>query len=335
MNREYSFIVPVYNRPEETRELLQSMAALKFDRGFEVVIVEDGSSRTSEEVIKEFKDQLDISYYFKDNSGPGKSRNYGMQRAKGNYFLILDSDVILPEDYLQQVDKGLNENYCDCFGGPDGAHKTFSDIQKAIDFSMTSFFTTGGIRGGKKAVNKFQPRSFNMGLSKEAFLATEGFGSIHPGEDPDLSLRLEKQNFKTCLIPKAVVFHKRRIDWEKFYNQVHKFGLTRPILNKWHKGSAKITYWFPSIFIVGFVISVLAIRLGIWWMLGLYVLYFTVLFFLAILKTRSFKIGFLAILATVIQFFGYGYGFLRSSWSMLIIKANPEEAYPGLFFKDA
>ena len=335
MNREYSFIVPVYNRPEETRELLQSMVSLKFSRKFEVVIVEDGSSRTSEYVVKEFLEQLQISYYFKDNSGPGKSRNYGMQRAKGNYFLILDSDVILPEDYLQQVDDSLNENYCDCFGGPDGADKNFSDIQKAIDFSMTSFLTTGGIRGGKRAINKFQPRSFNMGLSKEAFLATKGFGSIHPGEDPDLSLRLEKKNFKTCLVPNAIVFHKRRIDWEKFYNQVHKFGLTRPILNRWHKGSAKITYWFPSVFITTFVISVLAIRLGIWWMLGLFVLYFIVLFLMAVVKTKSIKIGFLAIIATLIQFFGYGYGFLKSSWSMLILKANPEEAYPELFFKDA
>ncbi|WBL24955.1 glycosyltransferase [Zunongwangia sp. HGR-M22] len=335
MNREYSFIVPVYNRPQETRELLQSMTALNFNRKFEVVIIEDGSSHTSKEVIKEFEDKLHISYYFKDNSGPGKSRNYGMQRAKGNYFLILDSDVILPEDYLAQVDEGLEENYCDCFGGPDGAHKTFSNIQKAIDFSMTSFLTTGGIRGGKKAVNKFQPRSFNMGLSKEAFEVTGGFGSIHPGEDPDLSLRLEKLGFKTCLIPKAVVFHKRRIDWEKFYNQVHKFGLTRPILNRWHKGSAKITYWFPSIFITGFVISALATRLDIWWMLGLYVLYFLILFLAASIKTKSLRIGFLAVIATIIQFFGYGYGFIKSSYTMLIRKTDPEEAYPGLFFKDA
>ncbi|MAC65964.1 MAG: glycosyl transferase family 2 [Flavobacteriaceae bacterium] len=335
MNRAYSFIVPVYNRPEETRELLQSMVALKFSRKFEVVIIEDGSSRTSEDVVKEFSEQLQISYYFKDNSGPGKSRNYGMQRAKGNYFLILDSDVILPADYLQQVDKSLDNEYCDCFGGPDGAHKTFSDIQKAIDFSMTSFLTTGGIRGGKNAVSKFQPRSFNMGLSKEAFQATGGFGNIHPGEDPDLSLRLEKLNFKTCLISKAIVFHKRRIDWEKFYDQVHKFGLTRPILNKWHKGSGKITYWFPSLFIIAFVISVLAIRIGIWWMLGLFIVYFLVLFLLAVVKTKSSRIGFLAIIATLIQFFGYGYGFLKSSWTMLILKANPEEAYPGLFFKDA
>ncbi|MDN3595142.1 glycosyltransferase [Zunongwangia endophytica] len=335
MNREYSFIVPVYNRPEETRELLQSMTALNFNRDFEVVIVEDGSSHTSKEIIKEFEGTLHISYYFKDNSGPGKSRNYGMQRAKGNYFLILDSDVILPEDYLTQVDNGLEKNYCDCFGGPDGAHKTFSDIQKAIDFSMTSFLTTGGIRGGKKAVNKFQPRSFNMGLSKQAFKATGGFGSIHPGEDPDLSLRLEKLNFTTCLIPKAVVFHKRRIDWEKFYSQVYKFGLTRPILNRWHKGSGKITYWFPSVFITGFVISSLATRLDIWWMLGLYVFYFLVLFFMASIKTKSLKIGSLAVIATIIQFFGYGYGFLKSSYTMLIRKTDPEEAYPGLFFKDA
>lgn len=332
MARHYSFIIPVYNRPNEVRELLQSMCKLNFKSDFEVVIVEDGSKETSESVIEDFQDKLSISYYYKKNSGPGKSRNFGMEKAKGDYFLILDSDVLLPPDYLQSVDAALEKKYCECFGGPDCSHKSFSSIQKAIDFSMTSFLTTGGIRGKKKSVSEFQPRSFNMGLSKKAFEATNGFGNIHPGEDPDLSIRLKKMGFTVRLIPEAVVYHKRRIDWDKFYMQVYKFGLTRPILNKWHKGSGKITYWFPTLFITGFIISVLAIKLGVWWMLGCYIAYFFILFVTATLQTKSLHIGSLAVLATMIQFFGYGYGFFKSSWNILILQAKPEEAYPGLFF---
>ncbi|MDT0687258.1 glycosyltransferase [Autumnicola psychrophila] len=335
MTLNYSFIIPVFNRPEETRELLQSMLQLNFEAPFEVVIIEDGSTISSEEVVSEFRDQLEISYYFKPNSGPGSSRNYGMERAKGNYFLILDSDVILPPDYLNQVDLFLKYNYCDCFGGPDTAHKSFSDLQKAIDYSMTSVLTTGGIRGKKSSINKFQPRSFNMGISKEAFEKTGGFGRIHPGEDPDLSLRLIIANFSTCLIPEAKVFHKRRIDWSKFYLQVKKFGLVRPILNKWHPGSAKITYWFPSIFIVGLGISLILAIFGITIFVAIYILYFGVIGIDAAVRNRSLKIGILAMPAVFIQFSGYGYGFLKSYYQIQILNRNEEEAFPQLFFKDA
>ena len=178
-----------------------------------------------------------------------------MQHAKGNYFIILDSDCILPENYLFEVEKSLKANYVDCFGGPDAAHESFSNFQKAINFSMTSFITTGGIRGNKKSVDTFQPRSFNMGISKEAFLASNGFGFIHPGEDPDLSIRLWNLGYKTKLIPEAFVYHKRRISWSKFYKQVNKFGLVRPILNVWHPSTKKITYWFPAVFSLGFIVS--------------------------------------------------------------------------------
>src|SRR5690606_11130635 len=220
------------------------------------------------EVIERFNDRLDIAYYFKANSGPGDSRNYGMQKAKGNYFIILDSDCILPRDYLVSVTKSLSQEYTDCFGGPDAAHESFSTIQKAINYSMTSWLTTGGIRGKSGSVNKFQPRSFNMGLSKKAFIATGGFGKIHPGEDPDLTLRLWNAGFDTKLIPDAFVYHKRRISWEKFYMQINKFGMTRPILNLWHPESRKITYWFPSLFVFGFLIAVLFWFAGFKWLLG-------------------------------------------------------------------
>jgi len=335
MQINYSFVIPVFNRPEEIRELLQSMTELCWEGTFEIVIIEDGSTLSSEKVVREFQDRLQISYYFKPNSGPGDSRNYGMREARGNYFLILDSDVILPPDYLKEVDTFLSSNFYDCFGGPDAAHHSFTDKQKAINYAMTSLLTTGGIRGSKQALNKFQPRSFNMGLSKKAFETCGGFNNINPGEDPDLSLRLLKLGFETTLIPNAVVFHKRRINWEKFYGQVHKFGLVRPILNLWHPGSGKITYWFPSLFMIGLLFAIVLFLLGVPIFLLCYLSYFIIVGFDAGIKNRSLKIGLAAIIATFIQFSGYGYGFLKSIWKLRFLKMEPETAFPKLFFNNA
>ena len=333
MQPQYSFIIPVYNRPDEIRELLESMKKLISKVSFEIIIVEDGSSIRSDEIVREFSEDLNITYYFKSNSGPGDSRNYGMRKARSNYFLILDSDVILPEYYLMEVNKFLSSAYCDCFGGPDAAHPSFSNVQKAIDYTMTSLFTTGGIRGGEKAVDEFQPRSFNMGISKKAFEASGGFGEIHPGEDPDLSLRLKKAGFSICLIPKAKVFHKRRIDWSKFYTQVKKFGLVRPILNKWHPGSSKITYWFPTLFILGLIISILLAFFGEFFFIGAYLIYFLIIGIDAGIKNKSIYIGFMAIKAVLVQFTGYGIGFLTSTFKTSILNRPPEKEFPQLFFK--
>ena len=333
MQLQFSFIIPVYNRPDETQELLQSFVGLKTQTDFEIVIVEDGSTTPSKDIVEIFKSKLDISYFFKENSGPGDSRNFGMQHAKGNYFIILDSDCILPETYLFELEKALNSNYVDCFGGPDAAHQSFTNLQKAINFSMTSFITTGGIRGNKNSVDTFQPRSFNMGISKEAFLTSGGFGNIHPGEDPDLSIRLWNLGYKTTLIPEAFVYHKRRISWRKFYNQVHKFGLVRPILNLWHPATKKITYWFPTLFCLGVIASMLLFFLNITWFLMLYTVYFIVAFFIALISTKSILVALLSLVAMSIQFFGYGYGFLKSTVAISVFKKNPETYFPNLFFK--
>ncbi len=329
----FSFIIPVYNRPDEIDELLQSLVALDFDDTFEVVIIEDGSSIRCEDVIEKYKEELDVSYFFKSNSGPGDSRNYGMQNAKGDYFLILDSDCILPSNYLKEVEKSLNYEFVDCFGGPDKALDSFSDIQKAINFTMTSFLTTGGIRGGSEKIDKFQPRSFNMGLSKQAFDVSKGFGNIHPGEDPDLSIRLWNLDFKTKLIKEAFVYHKRRIDWNKFYTQVNKFGKARPILNKWYPEYSKITYWFPTLFCVGFVFSLLFLVFNISIFIVLYFVYFGLLFINALIETKSFKIAGYAVFAAVIQFYGYGKGFLTSFLNLNVLNKSAQEAHPELFFK--
>ena len=329
----FSFIIPVFNRPHEVYELLTSIGNLNHLYDYEVVIVEDGSKEDCKTVISEFQNKINITYLYKENSGPGASRNFGMSRASGNYFLILDSDCILPPNYLIEIRKELLNDYVDCFGGPDDADSKFSTIQKAINYTMTATLTTGGIRGGRTQVNKYQPRSFNMGLSKDAFEASGGFGKIHPGEDPDLVIRLWKLGFSTRLFPTAKVYHKRRIDWQKFKTQVYKFGSVRPILNQWHPHTRSIVYWFPSIFSMGLVLSLVLIPLG--WLLpfGVYILFFVALFIGCFLKTKNLKISFLTIPAALIQFFGYGAGFLRSSLLLTFKGGKAEELFPRLFFK--
>ena len=330
---KYSFIIPIYNRPEEIDELLNSLTQLESSIPFEVVVVEDGSTVTCEEVVEKYQSKLFISYYFKKNSGPGDSRNFGMRVAKGSYFIILDSDCLIPSHYLNEVESFLATTYVDCFGGPDAAHDSFSDVQKAINIVMTSVLTTGGIRGASEKVGKFQPRSFNMGLSKQAFEASGGYGKIHPGEDPDLSIRLWNLGYQTALIPNAYVYHKRRIDWSKFHIQVKKFGKARPILNVRYPKYDKITYWFPTLFIIGYALSVLLALVGIPYFLCCYLMYFVVLFVEAMLKTKSMKIAFLAVIALHIQFYGYGLGFLYSTFLVKWMNKNPEKALPEMFFK--
>ncbi|NNT72943.1 glycosyltransferase [Flavobacterium sp. IMCC34852] len=329
----FSIIIPVYNRPDEINELLESLCLSDYDKNFEIVIVEDGSSIPCGEEIDAFRSKLNISYYYKENSGPGDSRNFGMRMAKGQYFIIFDSDCIIPKQYLTEVEKELTLNYVDCFGGSDAALESFSNIQKAINFAMTSFLTTGGIRGGSEKLNKFQPRSFNMGISKKAFEASNGFGNIHPGEDPDLSIRLWKLGFETRLFSKAFVYHKRRIDWEKFSVQVNKFGKARPILDSWYPEYSKLTFFFPTLFIIGFSISIFLFLLGITFPVLCYAFYYILIFVFATLQTKNPEIGFLSVIAVTKQFSGYGRGFLESYIKIKLQKQKPEVAFPELFFK--
>lgn len=337
MELRFSFVVPVYNRPEETRELLESLSRQTFSDPFEVVIVEDGSRNTSEAVVRGFMDRMQIAYFQKANTGPGDSRNYGMKRASGTYFILVDSDCILPPEYLQRVFEALSARYLHCYGGPDDAHPSFNALQQAISFTMTSVLTTGGIRGNKAVRRNFQPRSFNMGISREAFQASGGFGNIHPGEDPDLSLRLAKLGYSLGYIPGARVYHKRRIDFPSFFRQVHKFGLTRPILNLWHPGSARLTYWFPTFFLAGALFAVL-LRLFwsdplAWIPIGLLGGYLLLVAAGAGIKSRSPMTAMLAPLALCVQFAGYGLGFLKSTILLTFSRKKPQELFPRLFFK--
>lgn len=299
---------------------------------YEIVIVEDGSTISSEEVISEYASKLNILYLKKQNTGPGDSRNYGMQKANGSFFLILDSDVVMPAHYLAAVDAYLDQNQVDCFGGPDAAEENFSAIQKAINFTMTSFLTTGGIRGKEKSVKSYEPRSFNMGISKKAFQKTKGFGTIHPGEDPDLSIRIKKAGYQIGFIKEAYVFHKRRIDWQKFYIQVNKFGKVRPILNDWHPETSSVVFWFPSLFSLGLVVSLALVFFQIYVGVTVYAFYLLLIFIGSSIENKSLLIGILSLRATLTQFLGYGFGFLKSTYYIRIRSKDPKKVFPELFF---
>ncbi len=314
MNLKFSIIIPVYNRPQEIEELLESLTKQDFEKDFEVLIIEDGSQDLSEKIVEKYQSSLDLKYFYKENTGAGASRNFGMELASGNYFIILDSDVIVPPQYLSEVHKTLQVNFTDAFGGPDAAHESFTSLQKAINYSMTSVLTTGGIRGKKKGVGKFQPRSFNLGLSKKAFETTQGFSKMKVGEDIDLTFRLWENGYETQLIEKAYVYHKRRSTIKQFFKQTFSFGTARPILNKKYPETAKITYWFPSLFIIGIDISIIVIFFGYWQFIAFYGCYFFLLFFNSLFLNKNIKVAVFSVFSTLTQFYGYGLGFLESKF---------------------
>jgi glycosyltransferase involved in cell wall biosynthesis len=308
----FSIIIPVYNRPNEIGELLETLTKQNFTHDFEVIVIEDGSTQKCDTIVDTYKKQLNLKYFFKENSGAGASRNFGMQNSSGNYFIILDSDVLVPSQYLSEVKKALEINYTDAFGGPDAAHKSFTRLQKAINYSMTSVLTTGGIRGKKQAVGKFQPRSFNFGLSQTAFTKTYGFSDLKIGEDIDLTFRLWQNGLETQLIEKAFVYHKRRSSLQQFFKQTFAFGAGRPKLNKRYPGSAKPTYWFPSLFIIGIALSIVLTFFGFNEFSYFYGFYFLLIFFDSLYQNKNIRVAFLSILTSFTQFLGYGLGFLQS-----------------------
>lgn len=310
MEFSFSIIVPVYNRPDELEELLESITQQKVTTNFEVLIIEDGSEETCEHIVSNYTSLLNVGYFFKENSGAGASRNFGMQKANGTYFIILDSDVILPEHYLQTVYDVLQNNFTDAFGGPDAAHPNFTVVQKAINYSMTSFLTTGGIRGKKKGIGKYQLRSYNLGLSRKAFEKTQGFSDMKTGEDIDLTFRLWQLGFQSQLIPDAYVYHKRRTSIKQFFKQTFAFGQARPKLNRMYPGSARLTFWFPSLFLIGFVISLVLLLFGEVTFFSFYYLYFIAVFLDASFQ-NGIRVGLVAIISTFTQFLGYGLGFLK------------------------
>lgn len=327
----YSIIIPVYNRPDEVDELLNSLTQQTV-HDFEVIVVEDGSSVTCEHVVKQYEQQLNIRYFNKPNSGPGQTRNYGAERSSGEYLLILDSDCILPPGYLAAIEEELKLQPADAFGGPDRAHDSFTSTQKAINYAMTSFFTTGGIRGGKKKMDKFYPRSFNMGLKADVYRALGGFSKMRFGEDIDLSIRIFKGGYSCRLFPEAWVWHKRRTDLKKFFKQVYNSGIARINLYKKYPESLKVVHLLPAVFTLG-VVFVLLSSLICPYALLLLAMFAIIIFTDSSIRNRSPWIGMLSVLAAFIQLTGYGSGFLFAWWKRCILKKDSFSAFEKNFYK--
>ena len=325
----FSIIVPVFNRPQEIHELLKSLTNQTY-RNFEVIIVEDGSNQNCKAQVDDFANQLNLHYFYKQNTGPGDSRNYGVTKVTGEYLIFFDSDCIIPADYLRVVDDYLSSNWLDSYGAPDRAHENFSNIQKAINYSMTSLITTGGIRGHQNVADSFQPRSFNMGISKTAFTEVGGFSNIHPGEDPDLIYRLVNKGFTKGLIIDAYVYHKRRIDFKKFGLQVYKFGLARTILMKWHPASVKWIFSTPTIaMILCILLIIFGFILPVFW----YILIFGLIVVLidSLRSTGNITTAILGVMATIVQITGYGWGFLNGWWHLHVRKKQEQQQFPEMF----
>lgn len=327
----YSVIIPVYNRPDEVDELLQSLTRQRF-KDFEVIIVEDGSSIPCKEVVDRYTDFLDIKYFAKPNSGPGQTRNYGAERSQGDYLIILDSDCILPEGYFNSVEQELHTMPADAFGGPDRAHDSFTDIQKAINYSMTSFFTTGGIRGGKKKMDKFYPRSFNMGVRREVYQSLGGFSNMRFGEDIDFSIRIFKGGYQCRLFPGAWVYHKRRTNLKKFFKQVHNSGIARINLYKKYPDSLKLVHLLPAVFTLGVAILLLSAPFCIYSLTPI-LLYALLVCMDSTLQNKSLRIGVYSIAASFIQLIGYGTGFWRAWWQRCVLGRSEFEAFKKNFYK--
>jgi glycosyltransferase involved in cell wall biosynthesis len=318
----FSIIIPLYNRPQEIKELLATLCKQTYTQ-FEVLVIEDGSVNDAKDIVASFENKLDVKYFYKENSGQGFSRNFGFERAKGDYFIIFDSDILVPSDYLEIVAAYLYEHQLDAFGGPDAAHESFTPVQKAISYAMTSPFTTGGIRGNKKHIGQFHPRSFNMGISREVYEKVGGFILTRLGEDIEYSIRIHENGFKIGLIPAAKVYHKRRTSFKQFYKQLHFFGRARINIYKHFPAELKAVHFFPAVFTLGLVFTLLC---NIFFPPLAYIcnffllLYFMLVFFHAWQLNKSIKIAILSVAASFIQLTAYGLGFMQDFIKRVLLK---------------
>ncbi len=314
----FSIIVPVYNRPDEVADLLGSLA-VQSDRGFEIILVEDGSTVLCRPQAEAYSDRLRLKYYYKENEGRSIARNYGIVRADGDFLVFVDSDCVLPPDYIASLRAALTAHpETACFGGPDAAHDSFTDTQKAINYAMTSFLTTGGIRGGKVSMEKFTPRTFNTGFSRRVFEKVGGFREMF-SEDIDMSTRIRRAGFNIALFPEVYVYHKRRGNLRKFWRQVHVFGMSRITLKLLYPGSLKAVHCLPALFVLGSIAMIAAAIFWHWWCILPLVAYLLAVWICAVISTRSLRIGTLGLAASIVQLTGYGTGFIRAYiWKILL-----------------
>lgn len=321
----YSFIIPAFNRPDEIRELLESFTRLKAPtqnyQGFEVIIADGSPTTILAGHIKAFETMLSVQHLHRPRLAISPSRNLGAEHGKGDYLIFLDSDVILPEGYLLAVHAALQADKIDAFGGPDAAHASFTNVQKAISFAMTSYLTTGGIRGGKKQIHQYNPRGFNMGIRKEVFGKMKGFSALACGEDIELSIRMVEDHFVVKLIPDAFVYHKRRTTFKSFFRQVFRFGAARINIFYRHRNQLKITHLFPSAFLIFLIAGFLSVLISPFLFQAFLILigiYYGAIFLSSTIQEKSLIVGLLSIVASTCQLWGYGSGLLSNAFVVFV-----------------
>lgn len=333
LDPSYSFLIPVYNRPDELRELLTSMTHLEGEYTFEVIVIEDGSTLRSEKIVQAYRELLTIHYIYQDNTGPAGARNTGARVAKGEFLIFLDSDTVLPTHFLSAVTEGIAQQEVDLWGGPDRASEEFSEIQQAIGYSMSSFFTTGGIRGGKRKLDVFYPRSFNMGVRKTVFDAVGGFGNLRFGEDLDFSMRVVESGYRSVLMTQAWVYHKRRVSWRQFFKQVYNSGIARVNLSMLHPGSLKWVHLLPALFVIGHAVILLCVLLGYPGLLILPLAYTLLIVLDVFVRTGWMSLAFNCVLSSYVQLGGYGLGFLHAVWQRIIRKEANFTRFEDTFYQ--
>ena len=329
---KYSVIIPVYNRPQEVRELLESLSVQQ-RKEFETIIVEDGSTIRCEDICKEFTGKMETVYLYKENGGPASARNFGAQWARGEWLLFFDSDCIIPDSYFQAVGEELAGKECQLFGGADRSHPSFTTLQKAIDYSMTSIITTGGIRGNRKSADKFYPRTFNMGIKKTVFDQIGGFSNMRFGEDVDFSYKVKEGGYDSRFFPNAWVYHKRRNTFRTFFKQVFNSGIARIHLSKRHPGTLKLVHLLPSAFVLGCIFLIIISALWSWWCMIPLALLCGIIFTDAIARKGEMKTAFAAIAASFTQLWGYGSGLLIGWWNICILGKSNYAAFVKNFYR--
>jgi len=340
---KYSIIIPCFNRADEVAELLESISQLKFDPAqFEIIISDDGSTDNTKKLVEQNKSKLqcDLIYLTQNNSGPGAARNHAMENANGDFFIFIDSDVTLSADWLFHIDLTLVEKKADAFGGPDSYREDFSPFLKAVNYSMTSFITTGGLRGKKgKKLARFYPRSFNMGLSRELWKKIGGFGSLRHGQDIEFSHRIIESGAQVIFIDQAVVYHKRRTNLRRFYKQVFNWGVARINLYKINKKMLEPLHSIPAVLtFVAVTLLVLSLifdlikTIVLWgFSAGILILIYSMIDSIRIYK--SIKPALWLPLVMPAQVLGYGFGFIYNAVRRIVLDKDEKVGFKKSYYK--
>ncbi len=314
-----SVITPSYNRASELEHLMRSISAQSIDHNlFELIISDDGSTDDTEALINSWQEKasFSIKYISQENKGPGAARNHGLEKSIGELILFIDSDCEAHPKWIETIVDEYHKSEFDACGGPDGGKKDFTLLQKAIDYSMTSFFTTGGMRGhSEKMISKFYPRTHNMGVKRDKYEAVGGFGNLRHGQDIEFSHRIRTSGGKIRFIKNALVYHRRRTSLRQFIKQVFNWGVARINLGKIDTAMLEPVHFLPSLSILLSLFIILIIYQLDWGISEIFLLFFSplsIICLLGALNKKDLRVFPILLLVIPIQIFGYGLGFLQA-----------------------